>query len=317
MQTTFVSSAIGINENESESTTTSKTDRYIRFVYDQIKFGKNRKLNFEVFSKAFYGYLNMQEDGLLVPNALLTVCDFTLSSNLKRLWVIDLKSKKIVFNTLVAHGQGTGEEFAVAFSNTHESHQSSLGFYTTGETYEGNNGYSLKLNGKDGQFNSNAYDRAVVIHGAEYVSDDYAKANKRIGRSHGCPALPVDVAPKIIDKIKNGHCLFIYHTSNNYLSSSRWIKSKLKSLPQEADMMDINLPVQNNPRYVASAANNTNKSKIANTSEQDSKEEEVKDPTEEQVSAGDKQNFKVDVQTITIKKSDLPKDHILNSTSAK
>ncbi|MBL7772519.1 MAG: murein L,D-transpeptidase catalytic domain family protein [Chitinophagaceae bacterium] len=220
----------------------SKTDRYIRFVYNKIKFPKNNKLRFEVFRPAFYGYLNMLEEGKIQANATLSVCDFTLSSNVKRLWVIDLKNKKVVFNTLVAHGAGTGEEYAQHFSNIEDSHQSSLGFYTTEETYSGNNGYSLKLHGVDGKFNDKAYDRAIVIHGADYVSEEFAKANQRLGRSHGCPALPVALAPKIIDRIKGGQCLFIYHSSSAYLKNSHWLTSKLKHLPEEADMMDFNFP---------------------------------------------------------------------------
>lgn len=220
----------------------SKADRYIRYVYNKIKFPKNHTLRFEVFRPAFYGYLNMLEEGKINRNATLSVCDFTMSSNLKRLWVLDIRNKKVLFNSLVAHGAGTGEEFAQNFSNVEDSHQSSLGFYTTAETYTGNNGYSLKLNGVDGKFNDKAYDRAIVIHGADYVSDDFAKANQRLGRSHGCPALPTDLAPKVIDRIKDGHCLFIYFNSSAYLKTSYWLNSKLKHLPEEADMMDFNFP---------------------------------------------------------------------------
>lgn len=238
-------------ENEIENSTKSKVDKYISFVYQKIKFGKGNKLRFEVFKSAFYGYLNMLEAGKIDRQTVLSVCDFTLSSNVKRLWVIDLQNKKVLFNSLVAHGMGTGEEFATAFSNIEESHQSSLGFYTTAETYIGNNGYSLKLNGEDGSFNSNAYNRAIVIHGAEYVSESFAKANQRLGRSHGCPALPSETAPIIIDKIKNGSCFFIYHTSNNYLNKSRWLTTSVHHLPREADMMELNTnDVKNNPRYI-------------------------------------------------------------------
>lgn len=239
-----------VDETESEDIIKTRTDKYINFVYNKIKFARNAKLNFEVFKSAFYGYLNMLEEGKIDREAVLSICDFTLSSNRKRLWVIDLKAKKVLFHSLVAHGMGTGEEFATAFSNTQDSHQSSQGFYVTGETYTGNNGYSLKLHGVDGSYNSNAYDRAVVIHGADYVSEQFARDNVRLGRSHGCPALPVETAPIIIDKIKNGSCFFIYHTANNYLSRSRWLNSPVRSLPQEADFMDLNNDVKNNPRYV-------------------------------------------------------------------
>lgn len=253
-------------ESEIENSIQSKTNRYIKNVYDKIKFGKFSKLSFEAFKYGFYGYLNMVEAGKINPGSLLTICDFTLSSNLKRMWVIDPKNYKVLFNTLVAHGMGTGEEFATAFSNTEDSHQSSLGFYVTGETYDGNNGYSLKLNGVDGLFNSKAYDRAIVIHGAEYVSDEFARGNKRIGRSHGCPALPVDIAPKIIDKVKNGTCLFIYHSSKNYLTSSYWLRNKIKQLPEDADRLELMAGNYNNPRFVESNKGN-NESVPAETQE--------------------------------------------------
>lgn len=294
-------SASANNETE-QQVIQSKTEKFIRYTYDKLNFGKFKKLDFDVFSKAYYGYLNMIEEGKLNSTALLTICDFSLSSNLKRMWVIDLTKKKVLFNTLVAHGQGTGEEFAQHFSNTHDSHQSSLGFYTTGETYAGSNGYSLKLHGQDGMFNSNAFDRAIVIHAAEYVCDDYARANKRIGRSHGCPALPVDIAPKVIDKIKEGNCLFIYYPSKKYLTTSHWITSRLRSLPKEADIMDLNLPVANNPRYIASAAETKSVEEPISTKENCA---EVKtELTSDVISAGDKENFNVEVKTILIKKED-------------
>jgi hypothetical protein len=242
-------------ETEYENTNQSKVDRYIKYVYQKIKFNKGNKLSFEAFKYGYYGYLNMVEAGRISPSSLLTICDYTLSSNLKRMWVIDISKKKVLFNTLVAHGMGTGEEYATTFSNIQDSHQSSLGFFTTGETYEGNNGYSLKLHGVDGSFNNNAFDRAVVIHGAEYVCDEYARCNKRIGRSHGCPALPVDLAPKIIDKIKNGSCLFLYHSSKNYLSSSYWLRNKIKHLPQEADKFEFTSIVNNNSHYKEAQGN--------------------------------------------------------------
>ncbi|MBK7589605.1 MAG: murein L,D-transpeptidase catalytic domain family protein [Bacteroidetes bacterium] len=237
--------------DEKETFHDAKTSKYIQFVYNKIKFNKSNKLSFEVFKTAFYGYLNMLEAGKISNENILSICDFTLSSTKKRLWVIDLKNKKLLQHSLVAHGMGTGDEYATAFSNQPESHQSSLGFYVTAETYIGNNGYSLKLQGEDGSFNSNAYERAVVIHGAAYVSEQFAKDNDRLGRSHGCPALPVETAPVIIDQIKNGSCFFIYHTANNYLAKSRWLNSSVSTLPKEADLMDIHTnDVKNNPRYV-------------------------------------------------------------------
>ncbi len=243
--------AVEFTSNEQKSIVLAKTNAYIKSVYNRLSFQGMNKLSYAAFSKGFYGYLNLKDAGKIQGNALLTICDFTLSSNSKRLWVIDIARKKVLTNTLVAHGSGSGEEYATHFSNIAESHTSSLGFYQTAETYMGNNGYSLKLNGLDGMFNSNAYERAIVIHGADYVSTDFAKANNRLGRSHGCPALPRALAEPIINKIANGSCLFIYHTANNYLQKSHWLTKTINRLPQEAEMLEVLAPKKiNNPKWV-------------------------------------------------------------------
>jgi len=194
-------------------------------LYKSIAFAPEHELNFEVFSKALTGFENMKKAGLLDENShLLTVCDFSMSSNTKRLWVIDLNDKKVLFNSLVAHGKNTGEEFATNFSNTDSSLQSSMGFFITDATYNGGNGYSLKLLGMDKGFNDAAYRRAIVMHGADYVSEDFAASHKRIGRSWGCPAVPRDLTQPIINTIKGRNVLFIYYPDQNYLSKSEWLK---------------------------------------------------------------------------------------------
>jgi hypothetical protein len=168
----------------------------------------------------------MKKAGLLNGDShLLTVCDFSMSSNTKRLWVIDMNEKKVLFNSLVAHGKNTGEEFATNFSNTESSLQSSLGFYITDATYDGDNGYSLRLLGMDKGFNDAAYRRAIVMHGADYVSEEFAAMHKRIGRSWGCPAVPRDLTKPIINTIKGRNLLFIYYPDQNYLSKSEWLKA--------------------------------------------------------------------------------------------
>ncbi|MBB4806709.1 hypothetical protein HNP38_002005 [Chryseobacterium defluvii] len=195
-------------------------------IYQSIIFEPNHELNYEVFSKALIGFENLKKAGLLNQDShLLTVCDFSMSSNTKRLWVLDLNDKKVIFNSLVAHGKNTGEEFATNFSNTESSLQSSLGFYITDATYNGDNGYSLRLLGMDKGFNDAAYRRAIVMHGADYVSEDFATMHKRIGRSWGCPAVPRDLTQPIINTIKGRNCLFIYYPDQNYLSSSEWLKA--------------------------------------------------------------------------------------------
>ena len=198
-------------------------------IYKELQF-TDEKLNFEVFEKAFLGFQNLKKSGKLQPTAnLLSVCDFSLSSNRKRLWVIDLDEKKILFNSLVAHGKGTGEEFAMSFSNTMDSHQSSLGFYITEQTYNGDNGYSMRLFGMDKGYNDAALERCIVMHGANYVSEDFIRAEKRLGRSWGCPAVPRDLAQPIINTIKNGTCLFVYYPDQNYLAGSEWLKNSEKT----------------------------------------------------------------------------------------
>ncbi|SEF93686.1 L,D-transpeptidase catalytic domain [Halpernia humi] len=195
-------------------------------IFSEIDFSNNEQLDEDVFEKAFKGFEKLKSDGKLPKEShVLTIADFSKSSNSKRLWVIDLDKKKVIFNTLVAHGMGTGDEFAAHFSNTESSHQSSLGFYITEETYTGKNGFSLKLIGMDKGFNDAALQRAIVMHGADYVSNDFAKNHKRIGRSWGCPAVSRELAEPIINTIKDQNCLFIYYPDQNYLSSSEWLKS--------------------------------------------------------------------------------------------
>ncbi len=166
----------------------------------------------ESFEIAYKGYENLKVQNKL-ENSILTIIDFSLSSNTKRLWVIDMDSNEVLYHTLVAHGMNSGEEFATNFSNKSESYKSSLGFYLTAEIYTGKHGSSLKLDGIEKGVNDNARERAIVIHGADYVSETFARNNGRLGRSQGCPALPNNLCPKIISKIKNKSVLFIYHPS--------------------------------------------------------------------------------------------------------
>lgn len=209
-------------------------DQHIKDVYSKIDFSQSKKLDFDVFEKAYHGYLNLRNSGKLCQDKdILTVCDFSKSSTAYRLWVIDLREKKVLINDYVAHGQGSGDEFATAFSNTNSSHQSSLGFYVTGDTYVGKHGTSLRLNGMDKGFNSAALERAVVVHGASYVSPDVVAGQKRLGRSWGCPAVSDKIAGKMINTIKEGTCLFVYAPQKNYLQSSVWLNQEVASVPTE------------------------------------------------------------------------------------
>lgn len=206
-------------------TTFSERSEFIQSRYAKLDFCHTNKLDPHVFELAYKGYENLRAAGKVsADNEILSVADYSLSANVPRLWIIDLKENKVVLNTYVAHGQGTGEEFATSFSNRENSHQSSLGFYVTGATYIGEHGLSLYLHGMDKGYNSAAFQRSVVIHGAAYVSESFIRANHRLGRSWGCPAVSEDLAPGIINTIKDGTCLFVYHPDNRYLASSRWLK---------------------------------------------------------------------------------------------
>jgi hypothetical protein len=190
-------------------------------LYSELGTGKSVSLpSQEVFSLALKGYSGLK-NGERIRKNILTIIDMSLPSTEKRLWVIDMDEKKILFNELVAHGRNTGDNKAGKFSNTPESNMSSLGFYVTGETYTGSNGLSLYLDGMDNNYNDNARKRAIVMHGAAYVSQEYIKKYGRIGRSFGCPALSQEACKPVIDTISDGSCLFIYYPDDDYLKNSR------------------------------------------------------------------------------------------------
>jgi hypothetical protein len=183
-------------------------------IYSNLDANNLTLPNLESFSLALAGFYDLKDKGLISKD-ILTLVDFSLSSNVKRLWVIDLATNTILYNSLVAHGRNTGEEFANSFSNNDSSFKSSLGFYATGEIYNGKHGPSLRLDGLEKGINDHARARGVVVHGADYVSENFIKGNKRLGRSQGCPALPVELTQEIISAIKDKSCLFIYHPSRN------------------------------------------------------------------------------------------------------
>jgi len=160
----------------------------------------------------------------------LAVIDYSLASTTPRLWVFDLASNTLLFRELVAHGQGTGENMARAFSNRNGSHQSSLGLFRTAGTYQGNNGYSLRMEGLEPGTNDAAMERAIVMHGAPYVSEQNAKKQGRLGRSWGCPALRPEVARQVIDSLKNGQMIFSYYPDTNWLARSPFLDCRNKTV---------------------------------------------------------------------------------------
>jgi hypothetical protein len=189
-------------------------------VYNALHSNNLALPQLEGFSQALKGFYDLKEKGL-VKKDILTLIDFSLSSNVKRLWVIDLSTNTVLLNSLVAHGRNTGEEFATSFSNTDSSFKSSLGFYATGEIYNGKHGKSLKLDGLEKGVNDRARNRGVVMHAADYVSEDFIRNHNRLGRSQGCPAVPVGLNDEIIDLIKDKSCLFIYHPSRNNIATAK------------------------------------------------------------------------------------------------
>ncbi|WP_298648859.1 murein L,D-transpeptidase catalytic domain family protein, partial [uncultured Proteiniphilum sp.] len=141
-----------------------------------------------------------------------------------RMYVLDMAKKEILFVSYVSHGRNSGENYATSFSNRDGSHQSSLGFYRTASTYKGGNGYSLQLDGLEKGINDKARQRAIVIHGADYCSENVIRSTGRLGRSFGCPALPRELTKPIIDTIKEGSLLFIYADQPEYLATSEVLK---------------------------------------------------------------------------------------------
>jgi len=187
-------------------------------LYAQLELSK-AGLKQEVFEKAMAGWNRLH--ATMGASDLLSIADFSQSSNAKRLYIIDVKNSRLLYQTYVAHGRNSGEEYATFFSNKAESFQSSPGFYLTGEPYMGKHGLSLQLKGLEAGINDRAEQRAIVLHGADYVSESFIHRFGRLGRSLGCPAVPVELCRPIIDQIKSGSCFFIYVPGADYAAASK------------------------------------------------------------------------------------------------
>ena len=192
----------------------------MELIYDSLHLEKIG-LKKEAFNYAYTGYKKLEEEGVLNKEGLITICDFSQSSKRKRLYLIDLNECKLLLNTYVAHGRNSGGEYARKFSNRPESRQSSLGFYRTKTTYWGGHGLALTLSGLEPGFNDKAERRKIVLHGSLYIGDNYRRWGKFMGRSFGCPAVPMKQSKILINTIKDGSCLFIYHPSKTYLKGSK------------------------------------------------------------------------------------------------
>ncbi len=205
-------SANGATGPESEALSAGIKQSYERINYPE-------KPGYELYRKAVIGYLNLRSKGAL-KKELLVIADFSVSSNQKRLWVINMENHEVVYHNLVAHGRNSGNEFARKFSNIPNSNMSSLGFYVTAEKYVGKHGLSLRLDGQEKGFNHNARKRAIVMHGANYVDQEFGRKYGRIGRSFGCPSVPMEGHQELFRKIADGACLFIYSPDEHYLANT-------------------------------------------------------------------------------------------------
>jgi hypothetical protein len=180
-------------------------------------------LNIKPLKAALNAYQNAQSMGIK-SKPYVTVIDYSLASNKKRLWVLDLEHHTVPFYTYVAHGKNSGVVTATHFSNQNGSKESSIGTFLTANTYTGHKGYSLRLQGLESKFNSNAMSRAVVIHGADYANPEFIKAHGRAGLSWGCPAIPVAKVKPLINAIKSGSLVVAYYPDSKWLSQSRFVK---------------------------------------------------------------------------------------------
>lgn len=185
-------------------------------------------LNPKVLQLGLVAYEHARQQGLDKQH-IITIIDYSAPSTEKRLWVIDLNRTKVLYNTLVAHGMNSGDDYARHFSNEPRSDETSIGVYLTGQTYDGEHGYSMKLYGLDNGFNNNAYERGIVMHSAWYVNEDMADKLGRIGRSWGCMALSQRVEPKVVSTIKNGTIILAYYPERSWLHSSRFLKPVTQS----------------------------------------------------------------------------------------
>jgi hypothetical protein len=192
-----------------------RADRWPSLVVDEI--------GDRVFDLALAATRCASKSGDIEHPSTLTVIDYSKPSTEPRLWVVDLQRRALLYEELVAHGQGSGANLATKFSNVPDSHQSSLGLFVTEDAYIGKNGYSLRLTGLEAGVNDRAHERAIVIHGAPYVNDTIAKDLGRLGRSHGCPAVRSTVARELIDRVKQGSVVFAYYPDEDWLTTSKYL----------------------------------------------------------------------------------------------
>lgn len=211
-----------LSNNLNSSTEISQSDITVNQLWKECKL--ENIVSLDIFNMAMTGHSQIKQ---IKDKKIITIIDYTKPSTEKRFYVINLERKVLLYKCYVAHGKNSGDNYAKKFSNQSGSLESCLGFFITAETYFGDHGYSLMLDGIENGINDNARSRSIVIHGADYVSQEFINEYKRLGRSWGCPALPGDLSKEIIDCIANGSCLFIYGKDSEYLKKSRFIKNDI------------------------------------------------------------------------------------------
>lgn len=189
----------------------------------QILKPQANNIDEKVLRLSLIAYLNARKHGIDTKQ-MLTVIDYSKPSSEKRLWVFDLRRGRTLFNTWVSHGKNSGGLYATSFSNNPGSLKSSIGVFETAEPYIGHNGYSLRLRGLEQGFNSTAYERAVVIHGAAYANPGSMRSYG-IGRSWGCPAVSSSLSTPLINAIKNDSLVVAYYPDRHWLNSSRFLNA--------------------------------------------------------------------------------------------
>jgi len=219
--TNSITPTVDSNSRETEEVFIS-LNQYTLELFNEIN---DQHLSLEVFEIGVKGYSELSLKNKLKNKRFLTIVDMSLSANTERMFIIDMEKRILVEKKLVAHGMKTGNEFASNFSNEQSSHKSSLGFFITGELYNGRHDLSMKLDGQE-YSNNNARSRGVVVHGADYVSCEYIKSNGRLGRSFGCPAIDKEGYEETVNKLQGGSCYFIYYPSRSYLSRSKIVNSR-------------------------------------------------------------------------------------------
>jgi hypothetical protein len=189
-----------------------------RKILSQTKY-----LDKTVLKKALVAYYNAEAAGV-TNSPIFTIIDYSMPSNKPRMWVIDLERNKVLFEELVSHGKNSGQVYAKQFSNRPESLQSSLGLFKTAESYYGQHGYALRLDGLEENVNHHARARGIVIHGGDYVTDQWLRREGRLGVSHGCPVVDPSINKSLINTIKGGTLVFAYYPERTWLAGSAFLQ---------------------------------------------------------------------------------------------